>query len=196
MSVSAIRSTEPKNVNIPLAAAAGGAAGLVVRQIFPVKKPEIDAVLFGETDTIKANNIKNAKKNAIDEIVKLFNKNKDNEALKLFLERTKASAKYANILEDEALTAEEASKAKREASKLAKKAKENIKAASAEVQKEIKSLTEKVVNKVRASRNLSDASIKTSVKQMRPFAAFILPGLALGAVSAFVYNVVGTISKD
>lgn len=194
--ISAIRNTEPKNVNIPLAAAAGGAAGLALRQALPVRKPEIDAVLFGETDTIKANNIKHARKNAIDEVVRLFKKDKDNEALKLFLERTKASVKYANILEDETLTAEEAQKAKQEASKLAKIAKQKIKAASADVQKEIQGLTQRVVNKVRAARNLSEASIKTSVRQMRPYAAFMLPGIALGVVSAFVYNVVGTISED
>lgn len=190
MSVSVIKNTEPKNVNIPLAAAAGAGAGIAARQIIPVLKPEIDMVLFGESDVIRQNNIKHARKNAIDEVVKMFSKDKDNEALKLFLDRTKASIKYENAQEIQSANA------KIEAVKMAKAAKEKIKAAPESIQKEIQSLTQKVINKVRAARKLTEVNLKTSVKQMRPYAPFILPGIALGAVSAYIYNVIGTISKD
>lgn len=190
MSVSVIKNTEPKNINIPLAAMAGAGAGLAARHILPVYKPEIDMVLFGESDVIRDNNIKHARKKAVDEIVKMFRKDRDNEALQLFLERTKASVKYSNAQENQSASA------KAEAVKMAKAAKAKIKAAPEEVQKEIKVLTEKVINKVRAARKLTEANLKTSVKQMRPFAPFLLPGIALGVVSAYIYNVVGTISKD
>lgn len=194
MSVSGIKTTEPKgvskNASISTAAVVGAAVGLAARQILPVRKPEIDAVLFGETDRIKTNNINQARKNAINEIVKMFSKDKDNEALKLFLERTKASVKYANAFD------EQNQKAKAEASKIAKEAKIKIKSAPTQVQKEIKKLTEQVINKVRAARLLSEGVIKSAVKQQRPYGAFILPAAALGVLSAFVYNVVGTINRD
>ena len=190
MQVSVVTNTEPKNVSIPAAMAVGGAMGLAVRQFKPVLKSEMDSVLFGESDVIRQNNIKRARKNAIDDVVKMFVKDRDNEALKLFLERTKASVKYANAQETGNV------QLKKEAVMLARAAKEKIKAAPENVRNEIKTLTQKVINKVRAARNLNENYIKTSVKQMRPYTAYILPGVALGAVCSFVYNVVGTISKD
>ncbi len=188
MQVCVIKNTEPKNVNIPLVAAAGAGAGLALRHFMPVHKPEIDSVMFGESEVLKENNIKNAKKAVLSDLFKTAGKDKDNQALQLFIERTKASVKYDQAGSDKQLKAE--------AVKLAKAAKEKIKAAPAEVQKEVHNLTEKAVNKVRAAKILTEANIKSAVKQARPVWAYVLPGAALGALGAYVYNVIGTISED
>ena len=50
--------------------------------------------------------------------------------------------------------------------------------------------------KMRAAKNLTDANIKNAVKQKRSISAFLLPGIALGALGAYVYNVIGTISEE
>ena len=190
MSVSVVTNTEPKNANIFATAALGGAVGGAIRYFKPVTKQEIDTVLFGESDIIRQNSIRQARKSATNDIVKMFSKNRDNKAFELFMERAKASVKYANAKEAENATA------RREAVKLATIAKDKIKAAPASIQKEIKSLTQIVINKVKAARVLSENALKDAVKQARPWPAYILPGVALGALFAYFYNVVGTISKD
>ena len=35
-----------------------------------------------------------------------------------------------------------------------------------------------------------------ATKQARPVWAYLLPGIALGSIGAFVYNVIGTITED
>ena len=190
MSVSVVNNTEPKNVNIFKTAMIGGAAGLALKYAKPVTKNEVDTVLFGESDVIRANNIKQARKNVISDIVKMYSKEQKNDALNLFLERTNASIRYSNALDAGNSTA------KKEAVELAKAAKEKIKAAPQAVQNEIKEMTKKVINKVRAARLLSENAIKNAVKQSRPFPAYILPGVALGALCGYIYNVIGTISED
>ena len=45
MQVSVIKNSEPKNVNIPMAAAAGAGTGLLLRHFVPVWKSEMDYVV-------------------------------------------------------------------------------------------------------------------------------------------------------
>lgn len=197
MSVSVINITGPigvnkkshKNTNIYTATVAGAASGLALRQFLPVNKPEIDYVLFGEADTIRENNIKQARKNVINETSKELKKDSKNPALKLFLERIQASAALSKANETEDMQLKE------KALQMVAKAKERIKSTPEYVQNEIKNLTQKAINNVKAARMLSENALKNAVKQQRPYAAFILPGAALGALAGFVYNVVGTISE-
>ena len=188
MQVCVIKNTEPKNASIPLAMAAGAGAGLALRHFMPVYQPEIDSVMFGASQVLRDNNIKNAKKAVMNDLYKEANKNKSNQALSLFLERAKASFKYDAAGSNEKL--------KKEAVKMAKEAKEKIKAAPKQVRKEIQELTAAAVNKVKASKILTEANIKNAVKQARPYAGFLLPGIALGALGAYVYNVIGAIKEN
>ena len=172
MVISVINKTESKNISIPATAVIGGAAGLALRQVLPVYKEEIDSVLFQQTDKIRTDKLETAKNAFISTTKKLFSKNKNNEALKLFIKRV------------EAKTVKEA-----------KLAKEKIKNAPQNVQAEVKKQMGEFLTKMKAEKHLSEANIKHLVKQERPFAPFILPGIALGAAVAYVYNVVGKISE-
>ena len=50
--------------------------------------------------------------------------------------------------------------------------------------------------RMQASKNITIANIKNAVRQQRPYSHFILPGVALGALVAYAYNVVGTIKDN
>lgn len=74
--------------------------------------------------------------------------------------------------------------------------KEQIQQAPKAVRKQVKVFIEDMAVKMRAAKNLTDANIKNAVKQKRSISAFLLPGIALGALGAYVYNVIGTISEE
>lgn len=190
MAVSVIKSTEPKNANIITATAIGAGAGLAVRQFMPVTKLEIDSVLFGESEAIREASINQARKNTMKEISKMLATEKENPVYKIFFKRLKASADFAKAKETNN------AKAKQAAIEMAKKAKESIKSSPSVIRYEFDKLTRKVINQVKAARVVSENSLKSAVKQQRPVSSFVLPGMALGALGAFVYNVVGTISQD
>lgn len=190
MAVSVIKSTEPKNANIITATALGAGAGLAVRQLMPVTKPEIDIALFGESDAIREASINQTRKNTMKEISKMLAKDKENPVYKLFFERLKASVDFAKAQETNNTEAKKAAVA------MAKKAKESIKLAPNTIRYEFDKLTRKVINQVKAARVVSENSLKSAVKQQRPVSSFVLPGMALSALGTYVYNVVGTISQD
>ena len=190
MAVSVIKSTEPKNANIITATALGAGVGVAVRQFMPVTKPEIDTVLFGESATIREISINQARKNTIKEISKMFVNDKENPVYKLFFERLKASSDFAKAQETNN------PKAKKAAIELAKTVKEKIKSAPSPIRYELRKLSEKAINQVKAARLVSENALKSAVKQQRPVSSFVLPGMALSALGTFVYNVVGTISQD
>lgn len=173
MAVRVIKNTEPKNVNIISAAAIGAGAGLAVRQFVTPSKKEIDSVIFSQFEMIKENNIQATKKSVIEAAEKIFSKNPENQELALFLEKAKA-----------------------ETGKQAIAIKKKINAADKAVKEKVKILIDDLAGKMRASKNLSESAIKSYVKQKRPISSVVLPGLALGALGAFVYNVVGKISQD
>lgn len=191
MSVSVIKSTEPKNANIFLATTAGAAVGVGARHLLPVWQSEVDSVLFGEYSRIKDYHVNQAKKQAMNEVANVAKKSSFSKiAQKLFIERMNASEKFtlAQQKNDVAM--------KKKAIELAKKAKISIKMAPDKVKKEIAILTNRAINNFKAARLLSEDAIKSAVKHQRPLKAFALPGAALGLLGAFVYNVVGTINRD
>lgn len=173
MQVSVIKTTEPKNLSIPAAMATGGVVGLGLRYAVPVCKSEIDYVMFDKADVLKEDNVKAVKKNVIEKAQKIFNVNKEDEALDLFLKRAKA-----------------------ETSQEAREAKNLIKKAPVDVFKKVKVMLSDLTAQMKVSKKLTDANIKNAVKQQRPYFHFILPGVALGALVAYVYNVVGTINEE
>ena len=61
---------------------------------------------------------------------------------------------------------------------------------------ELNKIKKDLLQKIKASRRLSMANIASVTKQARPVWAFLLPGAALGALSGYVYNVIGTIVED
>ena len=190
MKVSVIRNTEPKNANIFLVSAAGAATGLALRQFVPVTKAETDSVLFHATGKIRESNVNQARKAAFENILHLQRKDKNNLALELLAERLTASKKYSNALKNENKTAQ------REAVKLTKIAKEKIQTAPAQIRNEVLALTKNIINDIRATRYLTEGTIKQAVKHQRPVASFVLPGAALAALGGFVYNIVGAINRE
>ncbi len=173
MQVSVIKTTEPKNVSIPAAMAVGGAAGLGLRYAIPVYKPEMDYFVFNKSDVMKEDNVKAVKKNVIEKAQDLLKKDKDNEALKLFIKRAKAKT-----------------------SQQLKAAKAAINKAPQEVQTKVELMVDDLAAQMKASKNITIANIKNAAKQARPYTHFILPGAALGALVGYAYNVVGTINED
>lgn len=173
MQVSVIKTTEPKNVSIPAAMAVGGAAGLGLRYAIPVYKPEMDYFVFNKSDVMKEDNVKAVKKNVIEKAQDLLKKDKDNEALKLFIKRAKAKT-----------------------SQQLKAAKAAINKAPQEVQTKVEIMVDDLAAQMKASKNITIANIKNAAKQARPYTHFILPGAALGALVGYAYNVVGTINED
>lgn len=173
MQVSVIKTTEPKNVSIPAAMAIGGAAGLGLRYAMPVYKPEMDYFVFNKSDVIKEDNVKAVKKNVIEKAQNLLKNDKENEVIKLFIRRAKAST-----------------------TQQLKSVKAAIKKAPQEVQAGVKVMVDDLAAQMKASKNITIASIKNASRQARPYAHFILPGAALGALVGYAYNVVGTISED
>ncbi len=173
MQVSVIKTTEPKNVSIPAAMAVGGAVGLGLRYAIPVYKPEMDYFVFNKSDVMKEDNVKAVKKNVIEKAQDLLKKDKDNEALKLFIKRAKAKT-----------------------SQQLKAAKAAINKAPQEVQTKVELMVDDLAAQMKASKNITIANIKNAAKQARPYTHFILPGAALGALVGYAYNVVGTINED
>lgn len=173
MQVSVIKTTEPKNVSIPAAMAVGGTAGLGLRYAIPVYKPEMDYFVFNKSDVMKEDNVKAVKKNVIEKAQDLLKKDKDNEALKLFIKRAKAKT-----------------------SQQLKAAKAAINKAPQEVQTKVELMVDDLAAQMKASKNITIANIKNAAKQARPYTHFILPGAALGALVGYAYNVVGTINED
>ncbi len=173
MQVCVVKNTEPKNVSIPLTMAAGGTAGLALRYFLPVYQPERDTVMFNQSEEIKRDNFVSAKQAFIEKIKNQFKKDSKNQSLQLFLERM------------EAKTSQEA-----------KIAKEKIKNAPAEIKASIDYLKAQMAASIKASRHLTDANIKNAVKQARSVWGYLLPGIALGALAGYFYNVVGTIRED
>lgn len=173
MQICVIKNTEPKNTNIGYATVAGGLTGLALRQFVPPPKEEIDAVMFNQVDMIKESNLKSTKNSVIEKAEKLFAKNPEKQELELFLERAKAQTAQQVLA-----------------------AKQKIKSADSAVKKEVKIMIDDLAGKIKASKNLSEMTIKNYVKHKRPVAAILLPSMALGAVGAFVYNVLGKINED
>lgn len=173
MQVSVIKNSEPKNKSILLTAAAGGGTGLLLRHFVPVWKSEMDYVMFNQSDAIKEEAVKTVKDSVLDKAKKQLAKQPKNEALDLFIKRAQAKDAKESIA-----------------------VKEEVQKASKTVRKQVKILIDDIAVKMRAAKNLTDANIKNAVKQKRSISAFLLPGIALGALGAYVYNVIGTISEE
>lgn len=173
MAVCEIRNTEPKNISIPGAAAIGAGTGLGARYFLPVHQSEIDTVLFNQSDELKKIQIRGAKKSFVEKIEKMFKQNPNDESMNLFLQRMKAG------------TTEEI-----------KAAKDKIKNAPAEIKQGVDKLKLALAEQIKASKILTESNIKNLVKQSRSVWAFVLPGAALAAMGAYVYNVIGTITDD
>ena len=182
--------TEPKNTSILKAATIGGATGVALRYLKPVSQNEADTVLFGEFNTLKENNIKTVKKSILDEAQHMLSKDKNNKALKLFEERLSASLKYETAKEFNN------TEAQKDAVNIAKNVKKALKESSQEIKTAYKELVKKAFFFSLASQFLSENNVKQTVKQSRPVSAYLLPGILLGALCGYIYNVVGTISKD
>ena len=173
MQVCAIKNTEPKNINIPMATLAGGAAGMALRQFMPVYKDEVDTVLFNQSEEIKNANVEKAGRLFIHEVRHNHNKNVDTEAAKLFLADVDAKTKEQKSLIEQ-----------------------KIKAASTQIQENVQNLKNALASRMKAAETLTASTIKTAVKQARPVWAYLLPAAALSAMGAFVYNVIGAIRED
>lgn len=166
MQICAIKNSETKNINIPAATAIGGAAGLAIRQFLPVYKEEIDTVMFNQSDEFIKNNVKKERLAFIKEV------------------NNKAKKVYKEGCVDEFLLF---------LSKPKDKILENV---PEKVKENYEKLKISFEQRLKAAETLTEANIKSAVKQARPVWAYLLPAAALSAMGAFVYNVVGTIAKE
>lgn len=173
MQVCVIKNTEPKNISIPMTATIGGATGLALRQFLPAQKGEVDTFLFNQAGSLKRDSSNTAIKEFIKDIKQKLNNNPENRAYDLFVKSKEAKS-----------------------IKESKYIKNVIKDAPKEIQEQIATLRSNLASKIYAARQLSQANIKNAVKQSRPIWAYLLPGVAIGTIGAFVYNVIGTIVED
>jgi len=176
MQVCVIKNTEPKNMNIPLTATAGGAVGLALRHFVPAQKEEIDTFLFNQSSSIKKDSTKQAINEFMNDLKNKLRKDPTNKPLDMFI-RSREAQGY-----DEVWGTRQGIK--------------NNSKASKEFANEINKIKKALAQKIKATRQLSTSNIENATKQARPLWAFLLPGVALGTVLAYVYNVVGTIAED
>lgn len=173
MQVCVIKNSEPKNISIPKTATIGGMLGLAVRQFLPAQQGEIDTFLFNQADTLKRDSSNTAIKEFIKDIKLKHNKNPENQVYDLFIKSKEAKS-----------------------TKEIKYLRNIIKNTPVEIQEQIATLRNNLASKIYAARQLSKTNIQNAVKQSRPVWAYLLPGIALGSIGAFVYNVIGTITED
>ena len=176
MQVCTIKNTEPKNVSIPLTATIGGTMGLALRQFLPAQSGEIDTFLFNQADTLKRDATNTAIKEFMNDLKQKLKKDPTNKPLDMFIRSREAKTR-----EDIWGT---------------RQGIKNNSNASKEFANEINKIKKALFQKIKASRQLSEANIINATKQARPIWAYLLPGIALGSIGAFVYNVIGTITED
>ena len=173
MEVLAIKNSEPKNVSIPLTMTAGGAAGLALRHFIPVWEPEMDTFMFNKSESIKQDNAYAAKKSFVKSVQEKFKKEPENKSFQLFLD-------WVNAKTEKAVQAAE----------------NKISKAPQNIQNAVTDLRNDLSVKIQAAKNLTEANIKNAAKQARSVSGFLLPGIALGALAGYAYNVIGTISDN
>lgn len=176
MPVCVIKNTEPKNISIPAISAVGGATGLALRHFIPAQKEEIDTFLFNQADKLKQDSTNHAIDEFMKDLKSRLHKDPTNEVLDMFIRNREAQG------------AEEVWSTKQGIKNNAK--------ASREFANEINKIKQELIERIKASRKLSTANIANATKQARPIWAYLLPGIALGALAGYVYNVVGTIIED
>ena len=176
MPVCVIKNTEPRNISIPTTTLLGGATGLALRHFIPAQQEEIDTFLFNQSDSLKKDSTKLAIKEFMNDLKNKLRKDPTNKVLDMFIRSREAQGR------DEVWGTRQGIK--------------NNSKASKEFANELNKIKKDLLQKIKASRRLSMANIASVTKQARPVWAFLLPGAALGALSGYVYNVIGTIVED
>lgn len=176
MPVCVIKNSEPKSISIPATAMVGGATGLALRHFIPAQQEEIDTFLFNQSDSLKKDSTKQAINEFMNDLRNRLRKDPSNKPLDMFIRSRDAQGA------EEVWGARQGIK--------------NNSKASKEFADEINKIKKDLIQKIKASRRLSSANIANTTKQARPVWAFLLPGVALGALAGYVYNVIGTIIED
>lgn len=170
MEVRVIKAPEPrkpKQVSIPLIAAAGGVTGYALKYALPLGLDEINEATNGQYKKQLRKSVVDARNSEIQEIKNILAKEPANKAADLFI---KCKSEIPDV---------------RNAARL------EIKNAAPKLKNEIKEFAHAVSVKGKVAYNSTKLLLDASIKHNRVTSFFVVPGIVLGVVGGFVYNVIG-----
>lgn len=170
MEVRVINNTEPKKaqkVNIPIAAAVGGLGGYAIKHTLPLGIKEINDYTGGNYNNEIRKSASRAKQSELDALRNYIKNKSKTDAMDMFL-RSKSADK-----------------------EVAKQARKEIQKSPRAVRAQINDVASAIAKKVKLAAKSKKYLLDSGIKNDRPSSIFIVPGIALAVVSAFVYNVIG-----
>lgn len=177
MEVRVIKTSEPreqKKINVIAAGAVGAVSGFAVKYALPVSKEEINEFTDFQFRNIVNQKGLEAKKAELAELSREY-KLKPELALDLFLKSKEECNAKTEWARRRVLITNRG----------------DIRKATPEIRKKINEYARTVASKVKTARSSTEYLLASSAKDARPVAGFVVPGIILGIVVAFVYNVIG-----
>ena len=170
MEVRVIRASEPsKNntINVPLSAAIGGVSGYALKYALPVTTEDLNEFTNHQYQNIINEKTAKTRKNFLKSIKAEAQKAPDNKVLDIFI---KSQSKDKEV---------------------AKQALAQRKTLPETALKELAEIRNNLASKIKVARQTTTYLLSSSAKNARPASIFVVPGVILGMVFAFIYNVIG-----
>lgn len=165
--INAAEQRKTKNASIPLTAAVGGLTGFALKHTLPLGMKEINEYTGGNYNKEIRRSAFVARDNELANLQKLLKDKPQFEALDIFL-KSKSSDK-----------------------EVAKQARKQIQKGSRELRSQIRDYASTVAKKMRLEGKSKKYLLDSGILNDRPAAVFVVPGIVLGTIGAFVYNVIG-----
>lgn len=165
---------ESKKVSTPLMAVLGGMAGYSLKYAIPLSKTEINEATDFQYQNIINQKGFEAKKAELEELALLLKKKPD-PALDTFLKSKIKLNVNSGFTE----------------TKDFKTSRELCRKGAPELVSRIREYAHGVAVKVKIARSSTKFLLDSSIKNSRPASVFVVPGVVLGVIGAFVYNVIG-----
>lgn len=170
MEVRVIKASEPpKNnkINVPLSAAIGGVSGYALKYALPVTLEDLNEFTNHQYQQFLDEKTAKTRKNFLKNIEAEAKKTPDNKAIDIFI---KSQSKDQNV------------------AKAAFKERKNL---PKETLKQLTEIRNNLASKIKVARQTETFLLSSSAKNARPASIFVVPGVILGLVFAFIYNVIG-----
>ena len=170
MEVRVIKASEPsKNnkINIPLAAAIGGVSGYALKHALPVTIEDLNEFTNHQYQKMIEEKTTKTRNKFLKSVEKEAKRAPENKALDIFI------------------------KSQSEDKEIAKQALKERKNLPKEALKQLTEIRNNLASKIKVARQTTTFLLSSSAKQARPASIFVVPGVILGMVFAFIYNVIG-----
>lgn len=184
MQVCVIKNTEPRKASLPLTGAFCGLVGYTLKNNMPILLDEVDSFYPNKAATLIDRNAKVLKDEYITKLSKTAREG--NEAADLFVRKENAKNAVRMATSNDSLKI---------ARQNLKNIRNQIKNAPDTLKQRIAFYSKNAAQKVSKARNISGTVLEAAIKSGRSNLLYTVPGVVLGVVGAFVYNVVG-VFKD